>query len=461
MSTGTSAGPTGAGAGPSRSTSASATISTARNNSSFERVEGALYQDKNIAILPKSDPRGVELIHVVGYMDPIMANENENVNVNVIQKITNTGLKSSGRLLSNAGIPVPKNYNEDVNDESIHAMSRRKYLKYDPGSLSRIFFRPPSTAPFKLEDDTFVPAGNWRDFLGHPREHRLFFGGESYTDSMENTSEEAAIAQGLITIRVHPDYTYVFYEKMKDIQNRNRETGIPRPPQKTENTQRRYRESRIKLSDYLNSLQATPGKVENGYEVIATTDIIPSTYFERIIRKGDTSNDTREEPEDTRIKREGALLEDRRFAQGDAMKKEVYQLLEPLMNRATRIAKAAGELRKQVDSKIKTAGTKQARIQEALRTLDDLGSLSLQDAFAEAKSIVNPRGGPRRELHPIQKEWFTYLLENNIFRDLKFAQTVRKSAVDELRRLGVSSGGKRKTYRISRKKSRKTRISRK
>lgn len=444
MSTGAGSGkPTGAGAGTAGTgIKRSATIGT------FEKVEGALYQDENIAILPPDDPRGVELMHVIGYLDPIVANsvEKKNINERALKNIGNVGLKSSARLLTNAGIYVPKEFNEDIPDESIYSESRKKYLRYDPSSLSRIYFRPPSTAPFRLEGGRLVSAGNWRHFLRDPREHPLFFNGESYTDSMEHTSEKAAIALGIITIRVDPEHTYLFDENIKDIQNRNHETGIPHPPQEPEQRQTRYRESRIKLSDLLDFLQENPGKVEDKYEAVATTDLLPSSYFDKfilrgkregeIIINGEIQEDLSEEDEDVLIKQKDKENYKRRIEQGDAMQAEAKSILKPLLEKSKAISEAAGDLNDQLNAEIKTVELKRGRVQTALDHLQSFAPLTLDHAKAEAKELLDkfrkPNKGPGRTLHPIQKEWIEYSIYKEIFPKYTYGMKAQKRAEEYL-----------------------------
>lgn len=422
---------------------------------------GILYQDENITILRPGDPRGVELIHTIGYMSPIEGTAN---NSGVFAKIRRNGLKSSKQLLTETGVSdIPTNRNRAEESDSFNVRLRKSYLQYDPHSMSRIFFRPPSTAPYKFEGGAFVSAGNWRDFRGHPREHRLFFGGESYTDSMQYTAEPGNIAEGLVSIRVDPEKTYVFYEAMKDIYNRNRNTGIPMPHRQGEpaaDPQGRYQASKMKLSDYLDFLQANPGKVQYGYEVLATTPRIDPSFFEKIIANGDTTYDTPQEVADSEVKRKGQRNEAERLGRGDTMKMEMWNILIPLETRAKAIRSATSELDKQIHSSIKTVRLKRERIEAALARLDALGPLTQESAMealrAEIRKFQNPEGQPKRSVHPLQKQWMDILFKEQVLDPLKRAREIRQKAVDTLRTLAAGGGKKTRRHPTKRSKTRRT-----
>lgn len=113
-----------------------------------------IHQDENICILHPRLGRGVELIHTVGYMEHIGPYRS------LFNSIERDGLKSAEQLFheSSGGAPLT--------EEAVGSLGRSQYLAYNRNSLKRIFFRPPMSAPYRLEGDTIVSAGNWSDFLG-------------------------------------------------------------------------------------------------------------------------------------------------------------------------------------------------------------------------------------------------------------------------------------------------------
>jgi hypothetical protein len=285
-----------------------------------------IYQDEYVCILNPKSKRGVEVMHAIGFLDPI--GEIPHKIMNIIKK---NGLKSSGQLLLEKGVsklPTITNNNTNLNQ---NAMNRQSYLKYNTKHFSRIFLRPPCSAPYTLKNGELVSAGNWKDFLGTEREHRLFFGGQSYSDSMAlgQGGSSTSVIEGIVTLRVDPEKTYIFYEAMKSVYNRNRFTGMPSPSSwKTyPKSEERFLKSATKLSDHLDKLQSNPGSVDKDWEIMVTAPNIPSCAFEKIIFKGDTKYDTEELPEDIMIKKKETNNFRKFKEKGEDLAGEVYGFL--------------------------------------------------------------------------------------------------------------------------------------
>ena len=356
-----------------------------------------IHQDDNICILNPKLKRGIELVHTVGYMIPINGINFEDM-MNIIGK---TGLKSSGQLIREKGGILPKTLNEAIDSENKNVSRRRAYMEYDPDQFDRIFFRPPASAPYKLEDGKLISAGNWRDFVDHPREGRLFFGGESYSDIANVAANIADVGQGIVSIRVDPDKTYVFYEGMKNIINLNKNTGMRTPPSllTLEKKRERYQQSRILLSTFLDMLEKTPGRVEHKYEVIATIPNIPACAFDKVIKQGDTSYDTPKLPEDILIQKQAAEFNKNKREKADEMHLAIQDLLKPIFEKERELNAAARELRVQMDSKIKTVSLKKSRIEAAVETLK-LKLSSMKEEFTKVKEAARARA---KNWHPLQK----------------------------------------------------------
>lgn len=355
-----------------------------------------IHQDENICILNPRLNRGVELIHTVGYMDPM-----EGISwYKLMNIVKETGLKSSGQLLLEKGKKsLPRSYKEARNSPNNNILGRASYMKYDPQTLSRIFFRPPMSAPFTLAEDgmTIVSAGQWEDFIGHPREDRLFFGGRPYSTLAEAGASSSTVGQGIVTIRVDPTQTYVFYEAMKSLSNIDPETGMSMPEsfQTPEKASERYRQSRILLKDYLDTLQSKPGSLQDSYEVIATIPNLPPCAFAKIIYTGDKSHDGPEQPEDMIFRRQAKERAEAHKAKGQAMNKQVYNILRQLEVKSFQLSEAVREMRVQTASPLKTLSKKRERLEPAYNRVKILVN--------EFKQLLDNTGATE-PLHPLQEE---------------------------------------------------------
>jgi hypothetical protein len=279
-----------------------------------------IYKDEYICIVQPDNPKGVEVLHAVGYMDPIGTNANEERHL--LKVIERTGLKSSAAILKEKkGVTAPiKTDNEDIEYTDNNVSARKAFLRYDPLQLYRIFLRPPSTAP-----------PNWRAHVGTPREHRLFFGGESYSTSGQASANAAPGRRpiGVVTLRVDPDETYVFLESMKGVENRNRETGMRVPVEWRQypKASERYLASKMLLSDYLDALSKGSDTIRGDYEIIATLPTIPPCAFAKVIPHGKLVPGEEELPENLELQEKTQKIYSNWVKRGNALEKEVSQII--------------------------------------------------------------------------------------------------------------------------------------
>jgi hypothetical protein len=409
-----------------------------------------IYQDKNICILNPELKKGVLLIHTIGYMVPITGKLKE-----LSTLVERNGLKSSGQLLKNRGVNVPGTLNEVHAHENIEVSSRGAYMKYNEEHFNRIFFRPPSTAPYTLKDDTIVSAGNWRDFIGGGREDRLFFGGESYSKMMDRVADYTSVhAQGIACIRVDPDKTYVFYEKVKDTLERNKNTQmeVPKSEKTLEKSRARFQASRILLSTFLDMLQGNPGQIEDGYEVMATTSNIPACAFEKLIHYGDTSYDGKEMPEDDLIKKAHIDKTKKAKAKALEMQKEVGKLTKDLQDIIGDMSEAAYQVNRlipdeyrekkvlpdPIPTKLETNVTK---LSEILKKLIK----KMPESVAEMKRV---------KLHPYQKLVINSRLQEFKESALHAEKTVRLAKGMLSKKNSQGGGGAKRSLATRRKRRR-------
>jgi hypothetical protein len=441
-----------------------------------------IYKDKYITILQPRDPRGVEVLHTIGYMglsdysreyieNENLPNNNGYNEMNILKRIKKEGLKSSEQILKERGIKrIPVGYSEKLvekfrfnNETPSNILERLNFLKYDPKQFTRIFLRPPSTTPFQLnENGEIVSAGNWRDFLGHPREHRLFFGGESYTDSGKTSSQDenmGVFPTGVVTLRVDPDETYVFLETMKGQYNLNRNTGMKVPasyreyPKATE----RYGRSRILLSQFLDELQGNPGKVDTRYEILATIPQIPACAFEKVLYYGDDRFDGEEIPED-KIMKTNKNSQWRRFvSQGMILESDVDELLTPAKQLRSQInfRKITDELERLLKNNRTKPEELEAQYEILVENWNKIGAILV----VAREEIKNPKFLPIqvdyfREIENEFEPLFTTVIEyrkriDSKIKELEGAESQNQTSKTK----SASSGGKRKTRKL-----RKTRV---
>jgi hypothetical protein len=399
-----------------------------------------IYQDENICILNPKLGQGVELIHTVGYVEPLEHIKSESI-MDIIEK---NGLKSSAQLLFEKGVKIPETKLNALLSGDKNILARSTYMNYDPNTLNRIFFRPPFTAPYKLENDKLVSAGDWKSFLGKEREDRNFFGGDAYSDRIQHTGNNTTPGQGLVTIRVDPDKTYVFYEAMKNSININKNTGMKMPkslltPQKK---RERYQKSKILLSTFLDNLQESPGLTEDRYEVIATTPIIPACAFDKIIRAGDTSYDGKLLPEDEIILKLANERYDEKLQKGLNMENRIQNLLNSVGKKQVEVDKATYQLDNILDSKLNSL-QKWSDIQVATNNLRNLVNQFTDEINKTVDKLATMK------FHPLE---FTTL--DDSFKDYHKSLNHGKSSISRaesmLKKLGYR-GGSRRVKRTNRR----------
>jgi hypothetical protein len=337
--------------------------------------EEIIYQDENVCILNPNSGKGVEVMHAVGYMEPIRGTY-----FDILTTVAKDGLKSTRQLLkerdlkhlnnrlkpkNNISSKTNNNNNNNNNynnsdDEDWNISLRQGYLKYNEKHFDRIFLRPPMSAPYKLENDKLISAGDWRNFLKDPRAHRLFFGGRSYIDFLLQGSSESSLPQGLVTLRVDPDKTYVFYEGMKSMGNIDHETGMfsPNSWRKPPKSRERFKETRTLLSEHLDNLQKNPGKTEADWEIMITTPNIPACAFEKIISNSKEYKDkigieyfkdqedaikkgldTPQLDEDLMIEKQRVNNMSEKEEKGSKLRKEAYSFIKPFRDFDNKIRK--------------------------------------------------------------------------------------------------------------------------
>jgi hypothetical protein len=285
-------------------------------------AEEVIYQDENICILnPNSHTaktKGVEVIHAFGYMPAISGSKSS-----LVDAIAKEGLKTSKQLIMNkyeiessksnlfnksieniykykdfnlnnksAGIKPSyankKMYNTLKSNNSVQ--DRLSFYSSDSNQYRHVYLRPPSIAPYKLDSTgNIISAGNWREFIGKENEHSYFFHHKLYKSILLVAADLQDVSEGLVTLRVDPDLTYVYSEDAKNpLTNVDKETGILRPGIFNKNEVRHlfYKASRTKLSDLLTYFENNPALGgDSTNEIIVTPDNpIPPCAFEKILQ---------------------------------------------------------------------------------------------------------------------------------------------------------------------------------
>jgi hypothetical protein len=298
---------------PLPNTSSSSGLNASSEASCEEEV---IYQDENICILnPKSErakKTGVEVVHAFGYMSPIVG-----TTYTLANTIAKEGLKTSKQLImnkyklnktksnlfnktihqiyniDNEELESPVHLNENLykkleSNNSVHG--RLSFYSSDPQQYQHVYLRPPSSAPYTLDaTGNIISAGNWRDFIGKENEHSFFFYDKTYKSILLVAADIDDVSEGLVTLRVDPELTYVYSEDAKNsLANVDKETGILRPEifDQIELKSLFYKLSRIKLSDLLDYFQKNPGIGDSTNEIIATppSGFIPQCAFEKILK---------------------------------------------------------------------------------------------------------------------------------------------------------------------------------
>lgn len=232
------------------------------------------YKDDNICILNPSseysEKYGVFLYHKVGYTKEIGAELD-------IKNVCINGLKSFNKLIENTE-------NNDKKSK-LSILRHRAREKINENHHNYIYFRPPYSCP--------------RDGEMYGREFSDYFNGDNLEEIAKKFRQRKETNITYVVIKVDPFQTYIFNSNLRvhanlslyfleqpNLSENKRAIYEKRFEKNIEYAKNELKESRIKLSDYLEALQTNNkmilyrvAKPLSENEVVALVPEIPSSAF--------------------------------------------------------------------------------------------------------------------------------------------------------------------------------------